>query len=365
MQRSWIVLFVSSILMLPLYVYATPILKLTGQSEAVSNQAGLVAIWLIPLHFSFGFQFSLVRFLQCQLKMNVITVVSGAVLLIHVIISWLFVYKLRVGLVGTACTISFSWWLSTFGLFGYVAFGGCPDSWTGFSKQAFFGLWEFIRLSLASGVMLSLENFYYRVLIIVSGNMTNADVALNALSVCITIFAWESMIFLGFFAAAGVRVSNELGAGNPEGAKFASIVSVCTSLLVGLLSWIIIIAFSDKLAMIFTSNASVIKMVKELSLLLAFTVLLNSIQPVLSGVAVGSGWQLWVAFINLGSYYVVGVPLGIFLGWLFNYEIKAIWTGMISGTVVQTAILSFITANCDWKKVAQKASLHANQDAIN
>lgn len=35
-----------------------------------------------------------------------------------------------------------------------------------------------------------------------------------------------------------------------------------------------------------------------------------------SGVAVGSGWQSVVAFVNIGSYYLVGVPLGVLFGWL-------------------------------------------------
>ena len=73
---------------------------------------------------------------------------------VHVFVTWLFVYKLKVGLVGTAITLDFSWWLSVLGLFGYSVFGWCPLSWTGFSSQAFVGLWEFFRLSVASGVML-------------------------------------------------------------------------------------------------------------------------------------------------------------------------------------------------------------------
>lgn len=36
------------------------------------------------------------------------------------------------------------------------------------------------------------------------------------------------------------------------------------------------------------------------------------------GVAVGSGWQSTVAYINIGCYYVVGIPMGVLLGWLFN-----------------------------------------------
>ncbi|XP_031282671.1 protein DETOXIFICATION 27-like [Pistacia vera] len=363
MQRSWIVLFICSILLIPMFVFASPILKLIGQSTALAEQTGIVAIWLIPFHLSFPFQFTLQRFLQCQLKTAVIAWVSGVVLLVHVIVSWVFVYKLRVGIVGTAITLDFSWWLSVLGLFCYSVCGGCPLSWTGFSAQAFIGLWEFFKLSVASGVMLSLENFYYRVLIIVSGYMHNTEVAVDALSICITIYGWESMVPLGFLAATGVRVANELGAGNANGAKFATIVSVLNSLLVGLFFWSIIMAIPEKLAVIFTSTSAVITMVNDLALLLACTILLNCIQPVLSGAAVGSGWQAIVAFINISSYYLVGLPLGVLLGWLLQFNITGIWTGMICGTVVQTLILSIITIKCEWEKEAQKAWIHIFNEA--
>lgn len=37
-----------------------------------------------------------------------------------------------------------------------------------------------------------------------------------------------------------------------------------------------------------------------------------------AGVAVGSGWQSYVAYINLGCYYLIGVPLGFIMGWVFH-----------------------------------------------
>ncbi|RXI08375.1 hypothetical protein DVH24_022519 [Malus domestica] len=40
---------------------------------------------------------------------------------------------------------------------------------------------------------------------------------------------------------------------------------------------------------------------------------LNSVQPVISGVAIGGGWQATVAYINLGCYYIFGLPLGYVL----------------------------------------------------
>ncbi|KAI8536351.1 hypothetical protein RHMOL_Rhmol10G0250400 [Rhododendron molle] len=226
--------------------------------------------------------------------MAVIAWVSLAALVVHAAVSWLFVYRLKLGMVGVAVTLNFSWWVLVLGLFGYTICGGCPLTWTGFSIEAFSGLWEFVKLSVASGVML-----------------------------CMSINGWEMMIPLAFFAGTGVRVANELGAGNGKGAKFATTVSVTTSAVIGLFFWIFIMIFHNEIALIFSSGKTVLEAVNKLSVLLAFTVLLNSVQPVLSGVAIGSGWQAYVAYINLGCYYLIGLPLGFLMGWVFDQGVMA------------------------------------------
>ena len=38
-----------------------------------------------------------------------------------------------------------------------------------------------------------------------------------------------------------------------------------------------------------------------------------------AGVAVGAGWQVPVAFINVGCYYLVGIPLGILFGFMLKH----------------------------------------------
>ncbi|KAK3230982.1 hypothetical protein Dsin_002863 [Dipteronia sinensis] len=351
MQRSWLVLIMFCFLLLPFYVFASPILKWLGQTDDVAEMSGVIAVWMIPLHFSFAFIFPVQRFLQCQLKNQVIAWVALVGLLINVLTSWLFVYVLDWGVIGAAVALDISWWVLFIGLFGYTALGGCPLTWSGFSMEAFSGLWEYIKLSVASGVMLCLENWYYRILILMTGHLKNATLAVDALSVCMNINGWQLMIPLAFFAATGVRVANELGAGNGKAARFATIVSVVQSTVVGLIFCILIMILKEKVALIFTSSEDVLQEVDALSYLLAATVLLNSIQPVLSGVAVGSGWQAMVAYINLGCYYIIGLPLGIVMGWVFNFGVKGIWSGMIlGGTVVQTVMLLIITIRCDWEK---------------
>ncbi|XP_059307427.1 protein DETOXIFICATION 27-like isoform X2 [Lycium ferocissimum] len=362
LQRSWIVLFLCSILMMPIFFFATPILKLLGQPEDVAELSGVVVLAFIPLHFCFVFQFPLQRFLQSQLKNNVIAWANFVAFIIHVLISWLIVSKFNLGIIGTTLTLNFSWWLVFSVLFCYTTCGGCPLSWTGFSMEAFSGLWDFFKLSFSSGIMLCLENWYYKVLIVMTGNLENAKIALDALSICMNINSWELMIPFGFFAGTGVRVANELGAGNGKGAKFATAVAVTQSIVIGLFFWILIIFFHNELALIFSTSQPVLEAVHKLAIILAFTVLLNSVQPILSGVAVGSGWQAYVAYINLGCYYVLGVPLGFIMGWGFHYGVMGIWAGMIfGGTAVQTLILAIITIRCDWNKEAEKATMHVRK----
>ena len=91
-----------------------------------------------------------------------------------------------------------------------------------------------------------------------------------------------------------VRVSNELGAGNGKGAKFATIVAVATSTMIGLMFWLLIMIFHNELALIFSSSEEVLAAVNKLSILLAFTILLNSVQPILSG-----KYKLYTDFQNI------------------------------------------------------------------
>uniref|UniRef100_A0A803LUU6 Uncharacterized protein n=2 Tax=Chenopodium quinoa TaxID=63459 RepID=A0A803LUU6_CHEQI len=183
MQRSWIVLFLCCFLLLPFYIFATPLLKLAGQPDDIAELTGLVAAWLIPLHFSFAFAFPVQRFLQSQLKTAIIAWVSLAAFFVHVFMSWLLVYVFNMGIIGLCVTLNVSWWILFFGEMAYVAWGGCPETWSGFSWQAFVGLWEFVKLSAASGVMLCLENWYYRILVLMVGGLENAAIAVDALSV--------------------------------------------------------------------------------------------------------------------------------------------------------------------------------------
>ena len=86
-----------------------------------------------------------------------------------------------------------------------------------------------------------------------------------------------------YFLISSVRVANELGRGSSKDAKFSIVVTVLTSFSIGFILFVLFLFLREKVAYLFTSNEDVATAVGDLSPLLAVSLLLNSIQPVLSG----------------------------------------------------------------------------------
>jgi MATE family multidrug resistance protein len=80
-----------------------------------------------------------------------------------------------------------------------------------------------------------------------------------------------------------VRVGNELGAGNPRVAAFSVIVSTTISFILALITAAIVMCLRDRISYLFTSGEAVANAVSDLCPLLAVTLILNGIQPVLTG----------------------------------------------------------------------------------
>ncbi|XVF73671.1 hypothetical protein PTKIN_Ptkin13bG0001700 [Pterospermum kingtungense] len=355
MQRSWVILLTTACLLVPIYIWSPPILELFGETTEISNAAGKFAVWMIPQLFAYAMNFPIQKFLQAQRKVMVMAWVSAVVLVLHAFFSWLLILKLGWGLVGAALTLNTAWWLVVIGQLLYIFITKSDGAWSGFSWLAFADLFGFVKLSLASAVMLCLEFWYLMVLLVITGHLPNPLIPVDAISICMNINGWDAMIAIGFNAAISVRVSNELGAGNASPAKFSVLVVSITSVAIGVVCMILMFATRDYFPYLFTSSDSVAEETTKLAILLGFTVLLNSLQPVLSGVAVGAGWQALVAYINIVCYYIVGLPAGILLGFTFGFGVMGIWSGMIGGIVLQTLILITVTSLTNWNKEAEVA----------
>lgn len=72
--------------------------------------------------------------------------------------------------------------------------------------------------------------------------------------------------------------------GHPRVAKFSVYVTVFESLILGLIFMVLIIIVRNHFAVIYTDSKDVQHVVAKLAYLLAITMVLNSVQPVISGI---------------------------------------------------------------------------------
>lgn len=78
-------------------------------------------------------------------------------------------------------------------------------------------------------------------------------------------------------------MANELGKGDAAAVRFSIKVILTVSTIMGVIFSVLCLAFCGQISYLFTNSKEVSKAVDDLSIILAVSILLNSIQPVLSG----------------------------------------------------------------------------------
>ncbi|KAL8034430.1 hypothetical protein ABFX02_12G028000 [Erythranthe guttata] len=282
--------------------------------------------------------------------------ISFFVLCFHIPMSWILVYVLRMGSSGEAIAICVSNWLYVAFLTLYVKFSAsCKDSRLSFSVEAFSGIGEFFRLAIPSAAMVCLKWWSVKVLILMSGLLANPKLETSVLSICQTISILHLTVPYRIGAAASTRVSNELGAGNPGSARVVVRAVMFLAVAETVTISILLFCFRRVLGRAFSSEKQVIDYIAVMTPLICVSTVTDSLQAAISGIARRCGWQWVGAYVNLGAFYLVGIPVAVVLGFVDHLKAKGFWIGIVIGSILQSIVLSLITYFTDWEKQANEA----------
>ncbi|KAJ4974455.1 hypothetical protein NE237_007629 [Protea cynaroides] len=339
-----------------IWVSLGKLLSFMGQDPLISAEAGKYAMWLIPALLAYATLQPLIRYFQAQSMILPMLFSSCATLLFHIPLCWVLVFKSGLKNIGAALAIGISYWLNTIFLALYMKYSSaCEKTRVPFSMEALQGIGEFFRLAIPSAVMICLEWWSFELLILLSGLLQNPQLETSVLSVCLTTISLLYTIPYGVGAAASTRVSNELGAGKPQAAR----VAVCAVMLIAVTETLIVssILFACRyiLGYAYSNEKEVTSYVTEMVPLISLSVIMDSMQGVLSGVARGCGWQHVGAYVNLGAFYLVGIPIAIVLAFHLHLRGKGLWIGILIGSTLQSALLALITSCTNWQKQAINA----------
>ncbi|RVW79708.1 Protein detoxification 16 [Vitis vinifera] len=286
-QRAMVVLLLVSIPVAFIWNNTGHILASLGQDPEISAEAGLYAHFMIPSIFAFA------------------------------LLQWL-------GNKGAALANAISYWINVLLLAIYVRISpSCKKTWTGFSMEALHDVLKFLKLAIPSAIMQCLQVWSVEMMVLLSGLLPNPKLETSVLSISLNIYAILYMIFLGISGATSIRVSNELGAGRTQAALLAVYVALFMVAIEGILVATTLILGRNFWGYSYSSEEKVVNYVGEMMFLLAGSHFIDGIQSVLSGMVRGSGKQKIGALVNLGAYYLAGIPSGALLAFVYHIGGKA------------------------------------------
>ncbi|CAA7023691.1 unnamed protein product [Microthlaspi erraticum] len=339
-----------------IWIYLDKLFIFLGQDHDISGVAASYAFWLIPALFAQAIAIPLNRFLQAQGLVLPLLYTAVTTLLFHIPACWTLVSVFGLGSNGAAMAISMSFWFNALMLICYVRFSSSCEKTRGFVSDDFVSsVRQFYHYGIPSAAMTCLEWWLYEVIILSSGLLPKPKLETSVLSICLTTATLHYVIPAGVAAAVSTRVSNNLGAGNPQGARLSVLSGLCLWLVESAFFSILLFTCKNILGYAFSNSKEVVDYVADLYPLLCLSFILDGFAAILNGVARGSGWQNIGAWIVVMSYYLVGAPVGFYLGFNREYYGKGLWCGLVIGSVVQAIILAFITASTNWKEQAEKA----------
>ncbi|KAL6283895.1 hypothetical protein ACE6H2_014824 [Prunus campanulata] len=271
---------------------------------------------------------------------------------IHICLAYALVHWTALGFKGAPLACSISLWIAMLMLAMYVIFAKkFKLTWEGFSLESFHYVLAALKLALPSAAMVCLEYWAFEILVVLAGLMPNAEQTTSLIAMCVNTEAIAYMITYGLSAAASTRVSNELGAGNPDKAKKAMAVTLKLSVLLGLLV-VLALAFGHNIwAGLFSDSSAIIKLFASMTPFLAISIMVDSVQGVLSGVARGCGFQHLAVYVNLGTFYLVGMTVACVVGFKLKLYAKGLWIGLICGLCCQAALLLLVTLRTKWTQL--------------
>ncbi|KAI3702835.1 hypothetical protein L6452_28587 [Arctium lappa] len=352
LQASCYISISFSILISILWFFTEPILILLHQDPQIAKMAALYIKYLIPGIFAYGLLNNMLRFLQTQSVVAPLVLCSMVPLILHFGIAYVLVQRTSLAFVGAPLAASISLWISAIMLASYVLFAKkFKETWHGFSTESFHHVLTTLKLALPSAAMVCLEYWAFELLVLLAGIMPNSEITTSLIAMCVNTEAIAYMLTYGLSAAASTRVSNELGARNIDRAKNAMAVTLKLSVVLALIV-VIALGFGHNIWAGFFSNSPVIiNQYASMTPLLVISIILDSIQGVLSGVARGCGWQHLAVFVNLGMFYLIGMPVAIVLAFLVKLYAKGLWIGLICGLGCQTGGLLLLMFLKKWTQV--------------
>jgi len=180
--------------------------------------------------------------------------------------------------------------------------------------------------------------------------------------VCTNLVQLIFMIPLGTSYAASAFTGYFLGQMKIDKAKKYSRLTILLNVLATIVIIILLLAFHDQVAALFTSDPGTVEVVNKVLYMMTLYVFFDTIHGVQTGIIRGLGLQVIGSIYTLIVQYLIGLPLVLTFAFAMDMGVVGLWLGFSLACIILDAGYLVICECPDWHQISIKMQATIDKD---
>ncbi len=195
-----------------------------------------------------------------------------------------------------------------------------------------------LKLGFPAAATIGLEVGVFHTATVLAGIL--GPISLAAHTIVLNAAAVTYMLQVGLNSAAAVSVGRALGAGDRDAAVRAGWTALAIGTAAEICAALLFLLLPREIARFYTLDARVIELSVALFAIAAAFQIFDGLQTVATGALRGWGDTKSSMLWNLGAYWLVGLPVGWWLGFRLGWGVPGIWDGLCLALILTGVGLS-------------------------
>lgn len=197
---------------------------------------------------------------------------------------------------------------------------------------------KLLSLGLPSGLQYFFEMGAFVFAVVMIGWIGANEQAAH--QIAINLASISFMVAIGISHAGSIRVGNAVGQQNISEIRRAGFIASFLGGFFMMIAGIIFISFNTYLPTLYIDDHNVIKIASVLLIIAAFFQISDGVQAVGIGILRGLTDVKGPTIITFIAYWIIGLPAGYLLGFIFNFGVEGVWIGLSIGLFFSATLLT-------------------------
>ncbi|MED4056645.1 MATE family efflux transporter [Niallia taxi] len=327
------------------FIFLKPILQLMGLEADVQDIAfrylAALSTGIIPIFLYFVLRSFIDALGQTQVTMFItLSALPVNIVLNYLLINGIWIFP-ELGGIGTGYATSITYWYMLLTAL-HIVYHNQPFAGFKLLNKIHRISWEkwkeILKIGVPIGFSIFFETSIFSAVTLLMSNYDTNTIAAHQSAINFASLLY--MVPLSISTALTILVGFEVGANRLKDAKQYSWMGVFTAVIIAFVSGIILLAFRQQIAGIYTNDAEVLKLTTGFLIYAIFFQLSDAIQAPVQGALRGYKDVNITLIMTLISYWVIGLPSGYLLANYTSFGPFGYWIGLIIGLATGAAFLS-------------------------